>query len=108
MLAQGVSNQAKRELSKIEGVHDASQAIILTTMAMKADKFDVDLDKQGQITVVGEQLMRYFRVDHCIYLTRTMFEYLGLLAKSLASQVQSSQKVSEYLLASLSSVIRLI
>ena len=37
MLAQGVSNQAKRELSKIEGVHDASQAIILTTMAMKAD-----------------------------------------------------------------------
>ena len=37
-----------------------------------------------------------------------MFEYLGLLAKSLASQVQNSQKLSEYLLASLSSVIRLI
>ena len=74
---------------------------------MKADKFDVDLDKQGQNTVIGDQLMKYFRVNHCIYLTRNMFEYLGLLAKSLATQV-FNQKLSQYLLASLSSVIRLI
>ena len=37
------------------------QAIILTTMASKADKFDSDLDDLGQNTVVGEQLIKYFR-----------------------------------------------
>ena len=49
------------------------QAIILTTMASKADKFDSDLDDLGQNTVVGEQLIKYFRQDFCIYLTKTMF-----------------------------------
>ena len=75
----------KREKSKIGNVHDVTQAIVLTTMAMKADMFDVDLDKQGQNTVIGEDLVTYFRKDHCIYLTKTMFEYLGLLAISLSS-----------------------
>ena len=76
-------------------------------MGMKADQFEVEMDKQGQNTVVGDQLMKYFRVDHCIYLTRHMFDFLGKLATSLTSQI-INESLSEYSLASLSAVIRLI
>ena len=51
--------------------------------------------------------MKYFRVDHCIYLTRHMFDFLGKLAASLTSQI-INESLNEYSLASLSAVIRLI
>ena len=47
-------NSEKRTKSKIEDVCDISQAIILTTMGMKADQFEVEMDNEGQNTVVGD------------------------------------------------------
>jgi len=40
-------NLAKKSKQKVENIHELSQAIILTTMATKADELDVDLDKLG-------------------------------------------------------------
>ncbi len=67
----------------------------------------MDLDNLGQNTVIGEELLKYFRRDHCIYLTKTMFNYMSLLLESLHSQ-QASGDVNIYLLASLSSLIRIV
>jgi len=76
VLTQHTANLAKMGTSKVRELHEVSQAIILTTMAQKADQFDVELDKLGQNTVVGESLTKYFRKDYCIYLTKTMFQNL--------------------------------
>ena len=45
----------------------------------------MELDNLGQNTVIGEELLKYFRKDHCNFLTKTMFKYLSLVAKSLHS-----------------------
>ena len=82
ILTQATENFAKRKLSKVKDIHELSQAIVLTTMARKADEFEVELEKLGQNTVVGENLVEYFRKDHCIYLTKTMFKYLNLVTDS--------------------------
>ena len=42
ILAQATENLQKRTASKVADVHELSQAVILTTMAQKADQFDVD------------------------------------------------------------------
>ena len=76
-------------------------------MATKADELDGDLDKLGQNTVIGEDMKQYFRKDYCIYLTKTMFKYLNLLSVSLTSQLAKG-KVSVYMIASLSALIRLV
>ena len=61
----------------------------------------------GQNTVIGSDLMTYFRKDSCVYLTRTMFKYLNSVADSLRAQVETGD-VNIYLLASLSALVRLI
>lgn len=76
-------------------------------MAAKADKFDLELDELGQNTVVGQDLLKYFRQNYCIYLTQTMFEYLSKQAVSLSEQ-QVSSEVNLYSLASTSAVLKLI
>ena len=83
LLAQAKESQGKREVSKLEDIYELSQAVILTTLAQKADRFDVELDKLGQNTVIGSALFSYFRKDYCIYLTKTMFEYLSTVSISL-------------------------
>ena len=72
------------------------QAIILTTMASKADKFDSDLDDLGQNTVVGEQLIKYFRQDFCIYLTKTMFTQMTNLTIEVSKNLSSQDDISVY------------
>ena len=47
IMSQMTENLAKKSKQKVENVHELSQAIILTTMATKADELDVDLDKLG-------------------------------------------------------------
>ena len=56
-------------------------------MAQKADMFEVELDSMGQNTVIGEDLVTYFRKDHCVYLTKNMFQYLMILATTLSSKM---------------------
>ena len=107
ILAQATENLQKRTASKVSDVHELSQAVILTTMAQKADQFDVDLENLGQNTVIGEGLLAYFRKDHCIYLTKAMFKYLNLIWVSLSAQ-QAQGEISIHMLASLSALIRLV
>ena len=73
-------------------------------MAAKADEFEVELDNLGQNTVIGEDLLKYFRKDHCIYLTKTMFKYLNLVSIDLCN----TEGITVYKLASLNALIRLI
>ena len=56
--------------------------------------------------VIGDSMREYFRKDHCIYLTKTMFKYLRVVHEDLLSQATSSS-VNPYMLASLHSIIRL-
>ena len=107
LLAQAKEAQGKREASKLEDIYELSQAVILTTLAQKADRFDVELDKLGQNTVIGSALFSYFRKDYCIYLTKTMFKYLNLLAVSLCER-RGEAGLSICILPSLSALIRLI
>lgn len=106
ILEKATENLKLRKPSKIKNVHELTQAIILTTMAKKADEFEVDLDELGQNTVIGEDLLKYFRKDDCIFLTKTMFKYVEILIKELHAQ-QTGGDISVYTLASLSSLIRL-
>ena len=48
ILQQSIENLEKRSDSSTEDVYDLTQAIIMTTMAQKAEKFDSsDLDRLG-------------------------------------------------------------
>ena len=107
ILEQHSVNLAKREPVKLEEVHEFSLSTILTTMAARADEFNVKLDELGQSTVIGEALEEYFRKDSCIYLTEPMFKYLRIVLEDLIDQAGRG-KVSTYMLASLSSILRLI
>ena len=56
--------------------------------------------------VIGDSMREYFRKDHCIYLTKTMFKYLRVVHEDLLAQAASGS-VNPYMLASLHSIIRL-
>lgn len=86
ILEQHSVNLAKREPVKQEEVHEFSLSTILTTMAAKADEFNVKLEELGQSTVIGEALEEYFRKDSCIYLTEPMFKYLRIVLEDLIEQ----------------------
>ena len=66
-----------------DNIFDLSQAIILTAMASKGDKIDVKIDTIGSNTLSGSQQVSFFRQNYCIYLTKTMFEYLSTVSISL-------------------------
>ena len=52
-------------------------------------------------------MLTYFRQDHCIYLTKTMFQYMKTMALSLSGQ-KDTGSVNIYMLASLSSLLRIL
>jgi hypothetical protein len=65
-------NQKLRKKSELEDLSDAINAIVLTSMATEAEYVERDLDKYGDNMLIGQDLVKYFRKDWCIYLTKTM------------------------------------
>ena len=57
--------------------------------------------------VVGDAMVQYFRKESCIYLTKVMFKYLRIVYEDLLEQAAAGE-VNPYMLASLSSIARLL
>ena len=106
ILEQHTENLTKRKPSKVKNLHELSQAIVLTTMAQKADQFNIELEELGQNTVIGDDMEKYFRKENCIYLTKTMFKYLRVVHEDLLAQTAAGN-VNVHMLTSLNSIIRL-
>ena len=66
-------NMAKRSKAKQEDIHEITSAIILTSMAAKADVLDNKIENLGQTNVVKDEIFKYFRSDYCVYITSAMF-----------------------------------
>lgn len=66
-------NMAKRSKVKLEDIHEITSAIILTSMAAKADVLDNKIENLGQTNVVKDEIFKYFRSDYCVYITSAMF-----------------------------------
>ena len=88
-------------------MHGLSQAILLTTMAAKSDQLNIELNELGQNMVIGDDKKKYFRRDHCIYLTKTMFKYLRVVYEDLIANAEAGE-ATPFTLASLSSIVRLL
>ena len=93
--------------TQISDAFEVTQAIILSSMAVKADEVEEEIEELGDNKLIGLKMMNFFKKQNAVYLTKAMFHNLLSLHKKIIPKVAKG-KVNIYSQISLLAVIKLL